>query len=261
MFFLLKAIFLFLWEKHYIYNYAYFEENQFLHELLLLLPHLIKGINLFLIVAPSRIESSNTTTTLSLTASSITDIPNQFGYTNPNNPNSGFTSTQLSYTLTVPSPGVGETSSTVKYDAEGDCDAGLAKLDNKGDTDTRSFGTSTNTPQAARTNLNASDKTITGIYPYFWGVSSTEPTVSSIASIISSGNANKVLQSASGSFTITFDASSEFLWFAHFSNYSDKTTWYVDGNNNGIIGTQLFDNPQTQSVNSPDAYWTNINLG
>lgn len=194
------------------------------------------------------------------TPSNVTDIPDQFGYTNPNNPNSGFTSTQLAYTLIVPPPLAGQTSSSTKYDAEGDCNAGQAKLDNKGVTDTRTAGTNTNTPQAARTDLNASDRTITGIYPYFWGVSSTQPTVSSIVNEIQNGTANKVLSSAAGSFTITFNASSEFLWFAHFAEYNDKTTWYVDGNNNGTIGTQLFDNPQVSSVDSPETYWTNINF-
>ena len=194
------------------------------------------------------------------TPSNVTDIPDQFGYTNPNNPNSGFTSTQLAYTLIVPPPLAGQTSSSTKYDAEGDCNAGQAKLDNKGVTDTRTAGTNENTPQAARTNLNASDRTITGIYPYFWGVSSTQPTVSSIVNEIQNGTANKVLSSAAGSFTITFNASSEFLWFAHFAEYNDKTTWYVDGNNNGTIGTQLFDNLQVSSVDSPETYWTNINF-
>ena len=78
--------------------------------------------------------------------------------------------------------------------------------------------------------------------------------------IIKNGTANKVLSSAAGSFTITFNASSEFLWFAHFAQYNDKTTWYVDGNNNGTIGSKLFDNPQVSSVDSPDTYWTNINF-
>ena len=194
------------------------------------------------------------------TPSNVSDIPDQFGFTNPNNPNSGFTSTQLAYTLIVPPPLAGQTSSSTKYDAEGDCNAGQAKLDNKGVTDTRTAGTNANTPQAARTDLNASDRTITGIYPYFWGVSSTQPTVSSIVNEIQNGTANKVLSSASGSFTITFNASSEFLWFAHFAEYNDKTTWYVDGNNNGTIGSKLFDNPQVSSVDSPDTYWTNINF-
>ena len=102
----------------------------------------------------------------------------------------------------------------------------MAKNDNKGNIDTRTASVrNVNRPQAASTNYDSSNRTITGIYPYFWGVSTTQPTTTSVANEISNGTANKVLSSAGGTLTITFNASSEFLWFAHFTNYTNKTVW------------------------------------
>lgn len=185
--------------------------------------------------------------------SATTDLSPQFGFANPNNPNSAFTSTSLTYTLTVPAPTVG-TSSTVRYDSIGDYGNGLPIKDNKGDDTTTS-------PISSGTN-NSTDRVITGIYPYFWGVSTTEPTPTTIANDISNGNANKVLSQANGTITITFDANEEYLWFAHLSSYSTKTTWYVAEGNEGNIGTgsDLFGAVATTSVDSPETYWTGINF-
>lgn len=185
--------------------------------------------------------------------SATTDLSPQFGFANPNNPNSAFTSTSLTYTLTVPEPTVG-TSSTVRYDSIGDYGNGLPIKDNKGDdTTTSPIGSGTN---------NSTDRVITGIYPYFWGVSTNEPTPTTIANDISNGNANKVLSQANGTITITFDANEEYLWFAHLSSYSTKTTWYVAEGNEGNIGTgsDLFGAVSTTSVDSPETYWAGINF-
>jgi len=182
---------------------------------------------------------------------SVTNVPDQFGFPNPNSPNSGFTSIALSYTLTVPTPA--STTSTVYYDAIGDYGQGLAKKDNKGDDTTTS-------PISSGTK-NSSDRIITGIYPYFWGVSSTEPTTTTIAAAISGGTANKVLSQANSTITITFNATEEYLWFAHLSNYNTKTSWYVAEGNEGDIGSgdDLFGAVSTTSVDSPETYWTGIN--
>jgi hypothetical protein len=184
---------------------------------------------------------------------SVTNVPNQFGFPNPNNPNSGFTSIALSYTLTVPEPNISSTVSNVRYDTIGDYDSGLVIKDNKGDDTTTS-------PISSGTN-NSTDRIITGIYPYFWGISSTEPTASSIADEISGGTANKVLLQANGTITITFNATEEYLWFAHLGNYTTKSTWYVAEGNEGNIGSgsDLFGAVTTTSVDSPETYWTGIN--
>ena len=208
-----------------------------------------------------RKNSSDVVTDNSPTEGSATDIPNQFGFTNNNNPNHTYTSSAFTETLTVPAPTGSNTSSSTTYDAEGDCNAGVVKKDNKGNDDTRGFGTNTNTPQAARTNLDASNRTITGVYPYWYGTSSTQPTVSSILDAISGGTANKssITNNQDGTLTITFNASSEFLWFAHFEEYNTKQSYFVSDLNKGNFGSSgLFNTFTTGNADSPDGYWTNV---
>lgn len=108
----------------------------------------------------------------------------------------------------------------------------------------------------------ASSPTITGLYPYFWGVSATQLSAAEIAAEILAGNANKVVSSAAGTITVPFNATDEFLWFAHDANYTTKTVWWVTDLNTGSIGgaTNLFGSAQTQSVDSPDAYWTGVSF-
>ena len=208
-----------------------------------------------------RRNSSDVVTDNSPTEGSATDIPDQFGFTNNNNPNHTYTSTSFTETLTVPTPIGSNTSSSTTYDAEGDCDAGVVKKDNKGNDDTRSFGTNSNTPQAARTNLDASNRTITGVYPYWYGTSSTQPTVSSIQDAISGGTANKssITNNQDSTLIITFNASSEFLWFAHFEEYNTKQSYFVSDLNKGNFGsTGLFQTFDTGNVDSPDGYWDGV---
>ena len=208
-----------------------------------------------------RKNSSDVVTDNSPTEGSATDIPDQFGFTNNNNPNHTYTSSAFTETLTVPAPTGGNTSTSTTYDAEGDCNAGVVKKDNKGNDDTRSFGTGTNTPQAARTNLDASNRTITGVYPYWYGTSTTQPTISSIQDAISGGTANKssITNNQNGTLTITFGASSEFLWFAHFENYATKQSYFVNDLNKGNFGASgLFQTFTTGNIDSPDGYWNGV---
>ena len=207
----------------------------------------------------------NTYTGTGITISSITNIPSQFGYDDPNNPNSGYTINPTPYleSYVVPPPTVGNTSSATVYRSDGNYDAGLPKNDNKGSADTRTaLVRSVNAPQAASNNFQSSSFTYTGIYPYFWGISSTLPTVTTIRDEITGGTANKVLSSASGTITIDFAASSDYLWFAHFSDYTSKTKWFVTELNQGAIGggTNLFNTPVVQSMDSPDGYWSGIDF-
>jgi hypothetical protein len=210
-----------------------------------------------------RENSSVVLTDNSPTTSSVTNLSPQFGFTNRNNPNSGFTSFIYSDTLTVPAPSVGNTSTTT-YDAQGDYLSGNTLYNNKGVLDDRVYDVrESDAPQSGSNGFTSSPpKTITGIYPYFWGVSSTEPTASSIASTISSGGANKVLSQANGTISITFNATEEYLWFAHLGNYTTKTKWYVAEDNKGNIGgtSDLFGAVSTTSVNSPETYWSGINF-
>jgi hypothetical protein len=109
------------------------------------------------------------------------------------------------------------------------------------------------------TSDSTSSPTIDGIYPYFWGVSDSQLTTAQIITIIQAGSSNKVVSSASGTITITFNATTaKFLWFAHDATYTTKTIWFVSALNTGSIGglTNLFGSAQTSNLNSPTSLWS-----
>ena len=106
-----------------------------------------------------------------------------------------------------------------------------------------------------------STATLNVLYPYFWGKSNTLPTAASIASNIQNGLANKVLASASGTVSVTYNASGEYIWFAHTAAQTEKTKWYVTALNSGSIDNgQAINSPATQNVTSPDAYWSGVSF-
>lgn len=114
--------------------------------------------------------------------------------------------------------------------------------------------------QATDTNSNPLTSglaTISSIYPYFYGVSTTPPVANQ--TLINSGT--KQVIASSGNINITFGASLQYLWFAIPQSSTDKTKWYVDALNNGSIGTStdLFNNDVIVSVNSPSALWNGVN--
>ena len=187
------------------------------------------------------------------TGTVTTSIAAQFGYADPNNPN-------FSYTLSA-TDSVTVINGSINWSGTGTYSAGLPKQNNKGVTDTRTAAVrSTNAPQAA-SSISASTITVTGIYPYFWGKSSTRPTASSIAAAILAGTANKVLSAANGTVTVTYGAVGEYVWLAHVASYTAKTIWYNTELNQGNIGAGNFIlSPVTQAVSSPDAYWSSINF-
>jgi hypothetical protein len=208
----------------------------------------------------------NTSTTLStvtsLTTGSTTNVADQYGYTNPNSPNRTFTSTFVD-SYVIPSPTGGNSSSTSTYGGTSIYLSGSTKQDNKGVFDTRPYAVrSTNAPQLGSATLVPSNVTIAGIYPYFYGISNTLPSISNIISAISGGTASSTLLDASGTLNITFNATNQFLWFAHFTNNTTKTKWFVDSLNGGNISspTDLFSTPTTQNVNSPSGNWTGVSF-
>jgi hypothetical protein len=107
-----------------------------------------------------------------------------------------------------------------------------------------------------------SSPTVTGVYPYFWGVSSTSLTAAQIAVLVSSGDvaANKVVESSANTLSVTFGASAQYLWFAHPTSSTTKTKWYNTVINNGSIGspTDLFGASATQAFNSSLSYWSGV---
>lgn len=198
--------------------------------------------------------STTINTNTSLVTAGTTNVANQYGYVNPNNPNQTYTGTNTDvYVVTA-----GSTS----WLARGSYGAGVAKKNNKGVDDTRTPAVRTTTaPQAACTTFDSSTTSITGIYPYFWGVSSTQPTAASIAADIAAGTTNKVLADATGTVTVTFNASSQYVWLAHIGTATSKTKWYNTALNNGDIGAgQFILAPVNQNVNSPQSYWTGVSF-
>lgn len=200
---------------------------------------------------------------ISLTIGSTADVPDQFGYANPNNPNRVVTSDEPPYveSFIIPLPAGAGTSTSTSYYSECDYDSGLPKQNNKGVIDVRTpLVRSINAPQAAATKFTSSIYTITGIYPYFYGTSLTLPTPASIAAAIAAGTSTKVLSSASGTLSIPYNISGYYIWFAYHTNFTTKTKWYVTDLDNGSIDNSFITTVATQSVNSPNSYWLGINF-
>lgn len=198
-------------------------------------------------------NSINLVTNNSPTITPTTNIASQFGYSDPNNQNYSYANTYIDSNTIV--------SGTTTWQGLGNYGAGLAKLNNKGSTDSNAFAVlSTTNPQAANnSNFASTSATVTGIYPYFWGVSSTQPTAASIATAIQAGTATRILAVGSGTLTITYNASSQYIWLAVQTGYAAKTTWYNTALNNGSIGAgQFILSPVSQAVTSPSAYWSGV---
>jgi hypothetical protein len=202
-------------------------------------------------------NGANVSTSSSLTAVAVGAIASQFGYADPNNPNASYT---ITYSETVAVP-----YSSITWSASSVYSAGLAKKDNKNISDTRAFAVrSAGAPQSGASDLTASTVIVTGIYPYYWGkraATSGKPTAAQIAGFIQAGTANKVLTDASGTITITFDASSEYVWVAHEASLTNKTKWYNTALNQGNIGAgQFIEAPVQYNVTSSQGYWTGISF-
>jgi hypothetical protein len=206
-------------------------------------------------------NGSSLFTDTTFTVSSEPNVPNQFTYPNPNNPNFRYTMTpSYSESYVIPAPVAGNSSITT-YNGDGNYASGSSKNNNKGFVDTRTPAVrSVNAPQAASNNFQSTTFTVTGIYPYFWGKSDTLPTAQSIADTISAGTANKVLSSASGTISIPYNTldTGEFIWVAYYSGYTTKTRWWVTNFNTEIIDGTFITTAVSQSVNSPESYWSGV---
>jgi hypothetical protein len=209
-------------------------------------------------------NSSPIGTYTSLTITPTTNIPPQFNYVDPNNPNFTYTSPVLNESFVLPAPAGSNTSAQTTYKSDGNYDSGLPKKNNKGNNDTRTpLIRSSNAPQLSANNFESITYTYTSIYPYFWGVSGTQPSSNDVVNLIESGSATKVVSSANGTVTIPFNVvTPNYLWVAIFSGYPEKTKWFVNALNQGNIGgsLNLFGTPIIESINSPNSYWTGINF-
>jgi hypothetical protein len=127
---------------------------------------------------------------------SVSDIAPQFGYADPNNPN-------FSYNLAFTDSSFSVPLGSSNWRGEGNYNAGLPKLNNKGVTDARSAAVrSTNAPQAASNDFSTGNVTITGLYRQFFGVSSTDVTTSAQARALPNSNFTNTSNFASGTFTL-----------------------------------------------------------
>lgn len=188
------------------------------------------------------------------TTISITDIPDQFDYANPNNPNFGYVKDYTeSHVLTK---------GVTTWQAFGVYSNGLAKQNNKNVTDIRAFAVrNVNAPQLG-SSIGSNVISVTADYPIFWGLSASPLTAAAIEAIIEAGTANKVLVNAADTISITYAASGQYLWVAYWAGYTTKTKWYVNGFNNGVIGgaSNLFGDQETRNLNSPTGLWTGIDF-
>jgi len=90
-----------------------------------------------------------------------------------------------------------------------------------------------------------SQKTICGLYPWFWGIESSggaaagvnRPTSACIQSLITGGTACKCVGNSSGTLYVNFNSTADdYLWFAIPNASTNKCVWYETALNNGAIG-------------------------
>ena len=183
-----------------------------------------------------------------------TPVPNQFGFANPNTPNVTYT---LAYTDSVTVP-VG----TTTWSSSSVYELGQAKKTNKNVTDLRTpLVRSGDAPQAGSSSLTSNTVSIVGGYPYYWGVSNTLLSAVDIADLIATNHISvrKVLADASSSISIVFNASGQYLWFAHEASIANKTSWFNTEFNHGPIGANEFIGlPTVENVSSGDSYWVTV---
>jgi hypothetical protein len=205
-------------------------------------------------------NGSSISSTTVMTSASTTNVANQFGFTNPNSPNTAFTINYLE-NYTIPS---GLTSSTTTYGGYGNYLNGLPKLNNKGVTDSRTPAVRTTTaPQLSANTFTSSNITITGIYPYYYGTFTGALTTNIVRTLISGGTVpggtvTKVLSNVTSGTSITYNASGVNFWFAHNASYPVKVQWYVDAINKGTINTTTsgFFTAYSATTNSELSLWS-----
>jgi hypothetical protein len=133
-------------------------------------------------------------------------------------------------------------------------DAGTGDyFDNKGN-----VGTNLDASRVSGTTTDsASAPTVTGIYPYFYLKSSSPISSSDMATAIANGTATKVVGSSTGTLAIPYNMSAQYLAVAYPSTSTTKTVYFVTALDNGAI-TVVFNAVATESVNSPDSFWSGI---
>jgi len=106
-------------------------------------------------------------------------------------------------------------------------------------------------------NTITTTKTVTFLYPYFYYKSTSPITTAGMIDAIENGDATKVVASSTGTLSIPYNVSAEYLAVAYPSTSTTKTVYYVTANDNGVI-TAVFNAVDTQNVDSPDSYWSGV---
>jgi hypothetical protein len=174
------------------------------------------------------------------------DVPDQFGFASPNNPNYVYTGTYTdNYVVRK-----GETSWKVRPTTT----AFQKKYNNKHVLDSRSF---TGSPLLGNS-VEYAAATVTGVYPYYYGKSSTPPIQSFIEQKINSSQANATVSlSVLGAISILFNAAGEYIWLAVHASYPAKTIWYNNDFNKGEINnTGFMLSPVEYVFSSPLGRWS-----
>ena len=160
----------------------------------------------------------------------IEDMPQQFGFDNPNNPNFKYDVAFLDF-LEV-EPGIIEYTTRVKYQD------GLPKPNSSHGIDGRKFDRrQTDSPQAGSSNFKSEPVFVAGVYPYYYGSSSTPMTTELLQELIDNNDPslNLVISDSSKDVTIRYDSNEQYLWFAHASIYDQKNRWLNSDSTNGDI--------------------------
>jgi len=111
-------------------------------------------------------------------------------------------------------------------------------------------------PLAGATSTTQST-TVQGIYPYFWYKSSSPITAANMQSAINSGTANKVVSDSTGTISIPFAATGQYLAVAYPSTSTTKTVWYVTALSNGSIPGGVFGSATILACTT--SLWSNVN--
>lgn len=184
-------------------------------------------------------------------ADPIEDIPSQFGFDNPNNPNFKY---EVSFNDSAEVT-LGET----KYTSTVEHLRGDPKSNSSHGLDARSFDRkSPNAPQDASSNFESDDVFVAGVYPYYYGTSSIPVTGQSIQSLISNSDPslNLVLGDNSADVTLNYESNAEYLWFAHANVYDQKKKWVTSSSEGDIEEGGFIE--KTGEYSFSNSNWSNV---
>ena len=186
-----------------------------------------------------------------LEAYPIEDIPSQFGFDNPNNPNFKYEVSFVDSTQVT----LGET----KYVSSVEHLRGDPKSNSSHGLDARSFDRKNpNAPQDASSDFRSDEIFVAGVYPYYYGTSGVPVTGQSIQTLITNSDPslNSVLGDNSGDVTLSYESNAEYLWFAHANVYDQKKKWATSSSEGDIESDGFIENIGEYSFSNSN--WSNV---